>query len=60
MTEAEIGAWAVWHPTEGFGSTVYVSKNMDLAVIDRNDKRALDGDDRWKVVPVRVVRVDHT
>lgn len=60
MTETDIGAWAVWHPTEGFGPVLYVNRDMDAAVFDRNEKRDLHGDERWKLVPVRVVRVDHT
>lgn len=60
MTEMERGAWALWHPTEGFGRLVYVSADMDHACVDRDVKRIETGDDAWKVVPVRIARVDHT
>lgn len=60
MVEMEKGAWAIWHPEKGFGHYVNVNTEIDDACTDRNARGVLEGDDRWKVVPVRVVRVDHT
>lgn len=60
MTEMERGAWALWHPEKGFGHYIHVQTQMDDAVNDRKVQIDLDSDERWKVVPVRVFRVDHT
>jgi len=59
MTEMETGAWALWHPDEGFGDRVEVYSEMDIACECRDIRTEAEGDG-WKVVPVRVVRVDHT
>ena len=58
MAEMMRDAWAVWHPDKGFGRLLYVNADMDHACTDRDAKEIEDGDKRWKVVPVRVVRVD--
>jgi hypothetical protein len=60
MTATECGAWALWHPEEGFGEYLNARLRMDDAVADRNVRVVASDDDRWKVVPVRVYRVDHT
>jgi hypothetical protein len=60
MTPTECGGWALWHPEQGFGQYLNVSNHMDDAVTERKLRVGLYDDDRWKVVPVRVVRVDYT
>lgn len=58
--ETNVGAWALWHPERGFGDDVTVHAEMDVACEERNLRRTeADGRD-WRVVPVRVVRVDNT
>lgn len=59
-TATECGGWALWHPIKGWGHYLSVDTYMEDAVENRKCRVELDGDDRWKVVPVKVLRVDHT
>lgn len=60
MRETERGAWAIWHPTKGFGHYINVNTEIDDAKADLDARCILEDDDLWKIVPVRVYRVDHT
>ncbi len=58
--EKERSVWAIWHPVKGFGHYVNVNTEIDDAKVDCGARRIEDGDDQWKIVPVRIARVDHT
>ena len=58
--QLDCGAWALWHPQHGFGQYVHVQSHMEDAVADRKAQIELEADELWRVVPVRVSRVDHT